>query len=86
MKIFVKAKPNAKQEKIDPPSPRLWRAKEGDESDEKEWFTVWVKEPPVRGRANTAIIELLSKHLKVPKSSIRLTSGHSSRSKIFEIL
>ena len=84
MKIFVKAKAGAKEEKVIPPMPKLW-ANEDKNSPEKEWFTVWVKEPPVQGRANIAIGKALAKYFKVSPSQITLVSGHTSKQKVFEI-
>ena len=48
-------------------------------------FEICVKEPPIKGRANVAIIEALAKHFKVPLSKVRLVSGFSSRQKVLEI-
>jgi len=41
--------------------------------------------PPVEGAANQALIELLSRRLGVPKSSIRILRGQSSRRKAIEV-
>ena len=71
MKIFVKAKPNAREEKVEQPS--------------EMHFTVAVKEPPAGGRANEAIVKALSEYFKIPKSQVRITSGHTSRQKVAEI-
>lgn len=71
MKIFVKAKPNAKRELV--------------EKVERERYVVEVKEPPVQGRANAAIIKALANHFSVAPSQIQLVSGWSSREKVFEI-
>ena len=46
---------------------------------------VWVRAPPVDGKANVAVIEALAENYVVPKSSVRLTSGHTSKTKTFEI-
>ena len=46
---------------------------------------VWVHEPPVAGKANRAIIELLSEELEVSKSLISIKSGSASKQKTFEI-
>lgn len=46
---------------------------------------VSVRAPPVDGQANERIIELLSKHLGVPKSSISLVGGFKSKLKTFKI-
>ncbi len=37
--------------------------------------------PPVEGAANKMCIEFLAKQLDVPKSSLSIISGHSSRTK-----
>jgi uncharacterized protein len=41
--------------------------------------------PPLEGRANKACIKLLSDVLKVPKSSLEIVSGQSSRLKHIRI-
>ena len=40
-----------------------------------------VSEPPEKGKANAALIKLLTKAWQVPKSSIELQSGQSDRRK-----
>lgn len=71
MKIFIKAKPNSKAESI----------KKLSENN----FEICVKEPPVKGRANAAIIAALAKHLGVRISAVRIIFGHASKQKIIEI-
>ena len=46
---------------------------------------VRLSAPPVDGAANEALIDLLSQTLGVPRRSIRITSGASSKSKRVEI-
>ena len=41
-----------------------------------------LQAPPVDGRANEALIEFLAQLAAVPKSSVTIFSGHSSRSKV----
>jgi uncharacterized protein len=41
--------------------------------------------PPVEGRANEACIEFLAKLLKVPRSSVTIASGQSSRLKVIRV-
>lgn len=41
--------------------------------------------PPIDGLANTSLIKLLSKRLKIPKSTITIISGEKSRHKLLEI-
>ena len=71
MKISVKAKPNSKEEKIE-------QIAEGQ-------FVVSVKEPPVRGMANRAIITLLASYFSVSEFQVKIVSGWTSRQKIIEI-
>ena len=81
MKIFVKTKPGAKENKVTPPELKLMP-----DPEDEQWYTVKVKERPVENRANKAIIKLLAEHFKVPHSQIRLISGTTSKRKVFEIL
>jgi len=71
MKIFVKVKPSSKEEKI----------KKLSETN----FEIKVKEPPIKGQANAAIIMALAKYFKVPFSAVRIISGFTSRQKVLEI-
>jgi uncharacterized protein (TIGR00251 family) len=41
--------------------------------------------PPVEGRANEACIEFLAEFLKVPRSSITIAAGETSRNKVIRI-
>jgi uncharacterized protein len=45
-------------------------------------WRVRVAEPPEDGRANEAVLRLLAETLDVPRGSVALVSGHSSRDKI----
>ena len=47
-------------------------------------LTVYLRARPHDGEANTALIKLLSKHFKVPKTSIAITRGTHSRTKTIE--
>ena len=71
MKIFVKAKPSSKEAKV--------------EKLDNEHFIISIKEPPVKGMANAAIIEILAEYFKVSFSQIKIISGYTSRNKIIEI-
>ena len=44
-----------------------------------------VTAPPIDGRANEACISFFSKFLKVPRSSITIAAGLSSRNKVIRI-
>ena len=41
--------------------------------------------PPVEGRANEACIEFFAEILKVPRASITIVSGQSSRNKVIRV-
>jgi uncharacterized protein len=41
--------------------------------------------PPVEGRANQARIEFFAKLLKVPRSSVTIASGQTSRNKVIRV-
>jgi uncharacterized protein (TIGR00251 family) len=71
MKISVKVKPNAKQDKIE-------QINEGS-------FLIWVKEKPQEGKANKAVIKALAEYFEVPQSEIILLRGQTAREKFFEI-
>ena len=46
---------------------------------------VKVTAPPEQGKANEALIKLLSKRLELPRGSIRILSGHRSRDRRLEV-
>jgi uncharacterized protein (TIGR00251 family) len=41
--------------------------------------------PPIEGRANQACIDFFAKLLKVPRSSVTIASGQSSRNKLIRV-
>ncbi len=72
MRINVKARPGAKEEKVE----KL--------SDTE--FVVSVKEPPVEGKANRAIINALAVYFGIASARIKIVSGYTSRQKVIEII
>jgi hypothetical protein len=44
-----------------------------------------ITTPPIEGRANEACIEFFAKLLKVPRSSVTIASGLSSRNKVIRV-
>ena len=50
-----------------------------------ETIKIRLNAAPEKGKANARVIELLSKHLNIPRYKIYLKSGHTSRDKIFVI-
>jgi uncharacterized protein YggU (UPF0235/DUF167 family) len=83
MRIVVKAKASAKEEKVERlkdqtlnlPGIKI----------EPEVYRVWVREAPIEGQANLAIVKALAKYFGVSRSKIRLISGKTSKQKVFEI-
>ena len=67
----VQVKPNSK-------NPRIEEAADGS-------LTVFLKSPPIEGRANEELIERLAGHYRVPKSHLRIKLGAASRNKLVEI-
>lgn len=51
----------------------------------KKHLKVRVSLPPEDGKANKALVALLAKALDIPKSSIRIAAGETSRLKTIEI-
>lgn len=49
-------------------------------------LTVYLREKPVDGAANAALIKLLAAHFHVAKSCVIIKSGATSRHKLVEIL
>ena len=47
-------------------------------------LTVYLRAKPHDGEANEALIKLLAKHFKVPKTSIKIIRGTKSRNKMIE--
>ncbi|MBI4261921.1 DUF167 domain-containing protein [Candidatus Uhrbacteria bacterium] len=49
-------------------------------------YVVAVKEPPIDGRANTAIEIALADYFHVAPSRVCIVFGHTSRQKVIEII
>jgi len=52
----------------------------------KPHLKVRVSSPPEDGKANRALIALLAESLDIPKSSLRIAAGETSRLKTIEIV
>jgi uncharacterized protein YggU (UPF0235/DUF167 family) len=83
MKIAVKVKTRAKEEKVERVSqPEL---NLGERKLTLDIYKVSVKEAPVAGRANIAVIKALADYFSVAPSCIQLLTGQTAKQKIFEI-
>lgn len=71
MRIFVAAKPGAKENKME-------KTKDGR-------FGVWVKEPPLGGKANEAVRRQVARHFGVPLAKVKIVSGFASRQKVIDV-
>lgn len=49
-------------------------------------LTVYLREKPVDGAANAALIKILANHFHVAKSCVIIKTGAASRHKLIEIL
>ena len=68
----VTVKPNSKK------GPLVIEAEDG--------LIVYLREKPVDGEANAALIKVLSKHFGVSKSQISIKVGGRGRSKLVEVI
>jgi hypothetical protein len=71
MKITVKVKTSAKEDRVEKTGENAYR--------------VLVKAKPVEGKANDAVTRALAEHFGVPKSRVALVVGQTSKQKVFEI-
>lgn len=72
MKIFIVAKPRAKKEYV--------------KKINDTHFVVSVRESPIKGRANKAIIKALASFLGIASLRLNIVSGQTGKQKIIEIL
>ena len=70
MLLYLKIKPGQRYDRV--------------ERMENEWI-IRLKAPAIDGKANEHLVKFMSEILKVPKSSIEIIKGHTSRFKCLEI-
>ena len=71
MFITVRVYPNATKDEVVGFSDGVWQVR--------------VAAPPIKGKANKELISFLSKVLGVGRSSLSITKGHTSRSKLIAV-
>ena len=71
IRIWVTAKPQSKRQE-------LKRISDGE-------YVVSVHAPAREGKANRAVMEILAEHFSVPRLSIKIIRGESSKRKLVEI-
>ena len=69
--LRIKVKPNARTSALTEQEDGSWLAQ--------------LKAPPIDGKANEALIELVAKHWNVRKAQVSIKSGASSRMKLVTI-
>ena len=72
MKIFVKVKPNARQDRII--------------KDDENHFIVFVKEPASQGKANNGTRKIIADYFDVALTRVSILSGGKTRRKTIEII
>ena len=72
IKISVRLQPKASREEL-----RVW--------DEGGVLRVRVKEAPVDGAANAALVRLVAKHLGISRGAISIIHGATGRNKILKV-
>ena len=70
MKIKIKVIPRAKKERI---------------KEEDGIIKIYTSKPPVDGKANKSIVQMLADYLNVKKNAVTITQGLRSHNKIVEI-
>lgn len=72
MKVSVQVKPGSKK------GPLVQASLDGH-------LLVYIREPAVEGKANAAVVKLISEYYNVPKSSVKIVEGYKSRNKVISI-
>ncbi|MBI5699624.1 YggU family protein [Candidatus Saganbacteria bacterium] len=70
MLVKIRVVPNAKQNKI---------------VEEKDRLKVYLSAPPVEGKANKALVELMAEHYHVKRSQVTILRGQKGREKLIEV-
>ena len=70
-KLSVQVKPQARKQSITKISEQEYR--------------IAVQAAPIAGKANEEVVELLARYFSVPKSSVKVLRGQSSRKKLVAI-
>ena len=71
LKLRIKVKPNSRQSSLTQEKDGTWSAR--------------LKSPPVDGKANQELVELVAEHFHCRKSAVAIKSGISSRIKLLTV-
>jgi len=72
MRIYVKVIPKSSRNKVEKIS--------------DEEYKIWLTAPPIDGKANKSLVEILADHFNVSKSNIEIVGGKTSKIKIVDVL
>lgn len=76
VRMFVRVAPGAAKDEI----AGLWNGVDGEAH-----LAVKVTAPPDKGKANAAVVKLIATHLGLPKSSVSIMAGETSRLKTIAV-
>ena len=48
-------------------------------------FEIWVKEKPIKGQANRAVVGALAEYFNIPRENVKLIRGFQQRNKVFNV-
>ena len=71
IRLRIKVKPNARESRLEAAEAGIWQAR--------------IKSPPVDGKANEELVELVARHFGCRKSAVRIASGASGRIKLIDV-
>ncbi len=83
MRIIVKVKPNSKIDAVERITQQSLLL---EDKNNISVYKVWVKAPPLDGKANIAVKKVLAKYFDVAPSLVNLVSGLTNKNKIFDIV
>lgn len=72
MRIYAKVIPRSSRNKIE-------KISEGE-------YKIWLTAPPIDGKANDSLAEILADYFGISKRSIEIIGGKTSKTKIIDIL
>ena len=71
MRLYLRVIPRSSQNRIE-------KICEGE-------YKAWLNAPPVDGKANEALVEIVAKHFGVSKSAVTIVGGKSARTKMVDV-
>ena len=82
IRLYIKLKPNAKQEKV---LDTCTESSQSSKSQPQMYLHIAIKAPAAENKANKALIDFVAKSLALPKSTISLERGSKSKYKTLSL-